>query len=287
MESFNIIDNLLVGREIAKNIGDAWEAVSRPGCLIAKKHNENSSIVKRLLLLPPGGFTSNSAHLLSPHPETRWAKIEIKGGVRQERRGFSILKNCIRFSFYKTRDVPLSYEAPYALIDESHPHYGEQLKSAGEPPFFVVREDGFGFYHALQNQSPYWLLLVLEKQFSESREPNFENALFSLPQTEKENAVKILETIAKHGDGVFRNSPAVLERLNSFSSDKILPGLIEGLNVLETGRHEPCTFFALILQAAKQNPRLAAEQVRSALEKKLAPSYYLEELLKKIEKASA
>ncbi|MFH1056372.1 MAG: hypothetical protein V1717_01080, partial [Candidatus Micrarchaeota archaeon] len=168
------------------------------------------------------------------------------------------------------------------LMDKSHPQYAEQLKSVGEPPFFVVREDGFGFYHMLQNQSKYWLLLVLEKQFSESRKPDFENALSTLHQTEKRELAGLMKTIAKHGDEIFANPPADVEHLNAFPPSKTLPGLIEGLNILETGRHEPCTFFALILQVSKQNPRLAAEQLKNALEKKLAPSYYLEELLKKI-----
>ncbi|MFH1056989.1 MAG: hypothetical protein V1717_04315, partial [Candidatus Micrarchaeota archaeon] len=116
MAAFNILEHGLVKREIATTVGDSWDVVIRPACLIVKRPVEDASVVKRLLLLPPGGFTSTTASLLSPHPEARWAKLEIKGGVRQEGRGFSRLKNCIRFSYYKTCDLSLSYGAPYVLM---------------------------------------------------------------------------------------------------------------------------------------------------------------------------
>ena len=53
---------------------------------------------KRFILLPPSGFTSNSIDELSCHPETRKAKIKIKGAIRPQNTGFIKLKNAIKFA---------------------------------------------------------------------------------------------------------------------------------------------------------------------------------------------
>lgn len=56
------------------------------------------------------------------------------------------------------------------------------------------------------------------------------------------------------------------------------------LYVHDTGRHEACTAFAIILAHSKQTPKVVSEFLQEALEIKSIPDYYAEQLLQKINK---
>ena len=56
------------------------------------------------------------------------------------------------------------------------------------------------------------------------------------------------------------------------------------LNVQETGKHESCTFFGLLLKIAKKEQILVLDEVRKAKQSKTAPYYYLEDLESKLAK---
>ena len=65
---------------------------------------------------------------------------------------------------------------------------------------------------------------------------------------------------------------------------KIVPALIEALNILETGKHEPCTVYAIILKIGRKQPQKTLAFLQEAKKAEEAPKYYLDELIKKIEK---
>ncbi len=56
------------------------EVISRSASYIMKQTNEPGERIKRILLLPPGGYTANSLTETNSHPEARYAKITVKGG---------------------------------------------------------------------------------------------------------------------------------------------------------------------------------------------------------------
>ena len=53
------------------------------------------------------------------------------------------------------------------------------------------------------------------------------------------------------------------------------------LNVLETGKHESCTVYAIILKIGKENVKVI-DFLKEAVKSKTAPKYYLEELIQKL-----
>ncbi len=53
------------------------------------------------------------------------------------------------------------------------------------------------------------------------------------------------------------------------------------LNVLETGKHEPCTVYATILKIGKTDKKVL-NYLEEALRNKTAPEYYLKELITKL-----
>ena len=71
-----------------------------------------------------------------------------------------------------------------------------------------------------------------------------------------------------------------LSKIYNFDVKTITPPLIEMLNVLETGKHEPCTVYALLLKVGRKNNIL--EYLKEAEKNKTAPKYYLEELIVKL-----
>ena len=65
---------------------------------------------------------------------------------------------------------------------------------------------------------------------------------------------------------------------------KRIPALIELLNKPEGGKHEQCTVYAVILKAAKQDPKTALALIQKAITQHAAQPYYLNELANKIKK---
>src|SRR3989338_5148136 len=145
-------------KTILKNLflSQKTEFIRRPAALIIRLKNEPENKIFRVILLPPGGFTANKLIETTPHPEARKAKIEIKGGVKPNKSGFSLLKNIIKFQYYTVRNIKITGDEPYPKTGGQN--YQEEIKSSKQK-FFVVKEDGTGFYHSLINISEEWLLL--------------------------------------------------------------------------------------------------------------------------------
>jgi len=82
------------------------------------------------------------------------------------------------------------------------------------------------------------------------------------------------------GDTIFEKETKLIEEVCNFNVDTITPPLIEMLNVLETGKHEPCTVYAILLKVGRKNNII--EYLKEAVKSKTAPKYYLEELIQKL-----
>jgi hypothetical protein len=280
------MDSFLVKQTIKKLFGsNSIEIISRPASYVIKLQKESDNLVKRIILLPPKGFTSNKVDETSPHPEVRKAKITIKGGVRSGKQGFDLLKYALKFAYYTSRDIKVEDNYPYAKIDIKNPLFKEELKSSRDK-LFVVKENGEGFYHNLINNSSSWILIVLEKELRLQKNPNIYAKIENLAKKKQNIILESIADIKKDGDEIFSKKHDLIKSLTDLPTEETLPALIEALNIQETGKHEQCTVYALILKFARKNPKFVLNCLNMALEKKEAQSYYLEELIKKTKAVS-
>ncbi len=113
---------------------------------------------------------------------------------------------------------------------------------------------------------------------------DIESKMSNLKNEEKKLARAYFKKVEENGDDLFEKDPSVVEKVVKLSPEKSLPVLIEGLNILETGRHEPCTVFATILKIGKKNRKITVKYLQDALTSQTAPNYYLTELVQKLEK---
>ena len=102
-----------------------------------------------------------------------------------------------------------------------------------------------------------------------------------LEKNKQEIILKLIEKIKQNGDKIFETDKSLIQDVLNLSTEEAIPALIEILNINETGKHEPCTAFAMILKFAKKEPQIALKLLNEALIKKQAPQYYLNELIEK------
>lgn len=257
--------------------GKETEIIIRPASFIIRLKHESEDKVFRIIFLPPNGFTANETDETSPHPEVRKAKIEIKGGVRPNKTGFNILKDVIKFQYYTKRNIKITEDDPYPKINEQD--YKEEIKSSKDK-FFVVQEDGIGFYHSLVNLTDEWVLLILDKELRLQKNPNLQSLISNLDKNQQKIIILLYEKILLYGDEIFGKEDELIQKICNFDVEIITPSLIEMLNVLETGKHEPCTVYAILLKVGRKNNII--EYLKEAVKNKTAPKYYLEELIQKL-----
>lgn len=284
---FEELRNHYIVQRTIKSLFDAreLEIVERPASYIIKQVNEIGDRVFRLIVLPPLGYTTNSINMANSHPEARWAKINIKGGVREGKAGYSQIKNAIKFIYYTKRQIQTVSNEPNVEINASNLFYREIIKSSKET-FFVVRENGEGFFHNLINLSNDWIVLVLEKFLSQRREIDFGSAISALSLKQRIVFQSFFQSINELGDEIFKKEPELINQITSIEVDIILPLLIECLNISETGKHEPCSIFAVLLKVARGEPQTTLNYLQIARLNKYAPIYYLDQLILKINKFS-
>lgn len=273
-----IIDSPIV-KATLKSIfdGEATETIIRPASFIIRLKNEPEDKVIRIIFLPPNGFTANKIDETSPHPEVRKAKIEIKGGVKPNKTGFNPLKDAIKVQYYTKRNIKITEDEPYPKINEQD--YKEKIKSSKEK-FFVVQENGIGFYHSLVNLTNEWVLLILEKELRLQKNPDLKSLIYNLDKNQQKIITLLYEKILLYGDELFEKETELIQKVCNFDVNIIAPPLIEMLNVLETGKHEPCTVYGLLLKVGRKNNII--EYLKKAIKSKTAPKYYLEEMIKKL-----
>jgi|SRR3989344_366651 len=280
--SLNVIVNAPIVRTTIQNIFGAQktEIVERPASFIIRLKQEPEESVLRIILLPPHGFTANHAGETNPHPEARSARIEIKGGVKPHNTRFSLVKKAVRYQYYTLRNVKLIEDEPYPKINREH--YQELTKSSKDK-FFVVQEDGVGFYHSLVNLSSEWILLILKKELKFQRIVNLEPILHKVDKKQQEVMKELYEKILSLGDALFEREKDLIKEVCSGKVSEIIPALLEMLNVTETGKHEACTVYAIILKIGKKD-KMVLNYLKEAQDNKIAPKYYVEELIGKLSK---
>lgn len=266
----NIINNLFKKQEI--------ELIERPASFIIRLKCEPDDKIFRIILLPPYGFSGNSINETNPHPEARKATIQIKGGIRPKKTGFSFLKSVLKYQFYTIRDVKITEDEPYPKIGGLN--YKEEIKSSRQR-FFVVRENGIGFYHSLVNISNEWILLILKKELRLQKAVNLAPLLERFDKNQQKTVSTFYENVLQYGDEIFERETELIQLICNFDLNKLVPILIEMLNVLETGKHEACTIYAIILKIGKRDKRVI-DYLKEAIKNQTAPKYYLEELINKL-----
>lgn len=254
------------------------ELIERPASYILKLKHESEDKIFRIILLPPKGFTGNTIDETNPHPEARKAKIEIKGGIRPDKIGFNFIKNILKYQYYTVRNVKINQDEPYPKINGQN--YKEDTLSSRRK-LFVVKENGMGFYHSLVNMSNEWLLLILEKELRLQKIVKLEPLFDKLDKNQQKSIVTFYEKVLQHGDGIFKKESDIVKTVCNFEISKIIPILIEMLNVLDAGKHEACTVYAIILKLGKKNKEVI-NYLKEALKNESAPKYYLTELINKL-----
>lgn len=281
-----IIESPLLKKTIKQFLPKEYEVVERPASFSIRLRKENSETIERIILLPPKGFTADKISLLSPHPEARNAKIRILGKIKPQNKGFAPVNKEIQFVYSLLREAPTEEDSSYSnYFKFSNEYYGTQLKS-WKNWFYVVKESGWGNFHNLINVSNNWVVLLLEKKLLDKKKINIEKFLKQLPVSKAKRLKDILKQIEINGDKVFQDK-LLVKNLLKLDHAILVPILIRMLNFKETGKHEPCTFFAILLKIIKTNKKLVLEEVNKGLKSRVAPYYYLQDLKKKIDKINS
>lgn len=269
---------------VAEYLGEGeLSLTNRKSCYFVRKIDENvlpenKLLIVRLLLLPPGGFTGIRRNILSVHPEARTVKLRILGAIAPEKRGYKPLIREIEFMYAPIRQVPTSAELPYAYYSDEYCR--KELKS-WRSWFYAVKEDGWGNFHSLVNLSGEWAVIVVEKELIDHKPIKIANFLNELDNQKARHLQHLLQMIQLQGDAFF-TKPQQIEEILSFPPSILVPILIRLLNVPETGKHEPCTYFGLLLKLSKQRRSLVMAEVQQAISLQVAPSYYLHDLKRKL-----
>ena len=256
--------------------GEPYDVAERPGAYVLSLQKEPSDRCKRIIVLKPRGFTSNSPDELSSHPEAMEATVEIKGAARTANRGYFPIKNCVEFVFCDKDGAETKPYYPYASADGAF----RELKTS-RTRFKVVKRNYYGFYHNLVNLSDEWLVLILSKKLNLSKQVDC--SLIDGTEKEQRDALyAFADGVKKKGDEIFKSDPDIIRRIYSMDPHASIPALITLLNVEERGRHEQCTVFAIILKIARKHPALALRLLKKAVGDETAQPYYLHELVKKV-----
>ena len=267
-------------------VGDDYDVIKRPAACSFRSKDEAARDINRLILLPPHGYTADSISQMNSHDEVERATIEIKGGIRQGKNGFSKLKDCLLFAAHNDKRDVSTLNKPYvtySIDSNDDSNLVTALHSAGQPPFSVVKSNGYGFYHNLVNTSNDWLMLKLHKRTRPMKEVDLRPHLNRISKPNAEILKQFYQGIVLYGDAVFTKMPNVVNALIKMPTKQALPALGEMLYAYETGRHEACTAFAMILQLSKKDPEIVSNFLHNTLAAETIPSYYANQLVYKIE----
>lgn len=260
--------------------GEAYRIIKRKSSYIIRLKNEPIDSVKRMIILPPNGSTAGEYSGLladhekfSPHPETLEASLIIKGGVAPGRLGYRKIDRAVKFSYFTKRDVDFKEDSAKA-----------EFKSSHIPAFKVVKPNGYGFWHNIQDLSNEWVLLVLEKKLKASNPVNIDKLLQELQPKQRAEIQSLISKIADQGDHIFESKVNPLDDLSDIDVKYVARALISALNLPEHANHEPCTAVALLLKLAKDNKQVVLQECQKALAENSAPVFYLDDIINKLRK---
>ena len=256
--------------------GEPYDVIERPGSYVVSLKKEPGDRCKRIIVLKPKGFTSNSPDELSSHPEAEEATIEIKGAARTANKGYFPIKNCVEFVYCDKDYAETQPDYPYASAFGAF----RKLKTS-RTRFKVVKRNYYGFYHNLINLTDEWLVLVLNKKLNLAKQVDY-SLIAGTEKKERDALYALEEGVKRGGDGIFKSDQGTVRRVCSIDPHVSLPALVTLLNVEEKGMHEQCTIFAIILKIARKYPALALRFLKKAEDDKAAQPYYLRELIKKV-----
>ena len=267
-----------------KVCGEEPVVVRRPTTNVVKREEETDRQVDRLIVLPPKGHTANRINQTNSYAEVERATIQVHGAVRSGKRGFSKVKDCLLRVSFNEASLVSRLEKPYIEfdLDDPNPSFEKMIHSSGEAPFHVVKPDGMGVYHSLINLKDEWLVLELHKVLRPRREPVLEPFLHGMPRKQADLLREVHAGIVEFGDELFAQRPDLIEAVMALPPATTLPALGELLHVRDTGRHEACTAFALILRMGKTHRLPTTEYLWKAREAEAIPAYYADQLLAKI-----
>jgi len=216
--------------------------------------------------------------LLNPHPEARTAKTFIYGTIEPSKKGYKPVVRGIELRYSKIRNFPTQLQTPYAIYKS---RLCDKVRKSWKNWFYVVKENGWGNFHSLVNLTSTWVVLVIEKQLLDQKPIRIGELLKNLTKKQANTLQKDLQFITSNGDEVFTH-PAIIQRIVKLPLSVITPILVQMLNVQETGKHQNCTFFALLLKLAHRDRVYVRDVIKDAHTRKTAPHYYLADLQKKM-----
>lgn len=274
---------------IERVCGPDWILITRPAAYAVKMPEEDERDINRLIILPPRGYTSNKINQTNCFHNVESATIEIMGAVKEDKRAFSVLKNCLLNVSYNEMETFSGLDRPYLEFNIEDQDSGFLYKrySAGEPPFHVVKVDGTGFYHTLINLSDEWLVLRLHKVLREEKFVNLEPHLQNIQDTFAHSLRQLHTEIIEVGDELFDVNKTLVSQIMRMPPDISLPALGEMLYVRDTGRHETCTAFGLILKIGQRQPDVTLDYLKKAVAARAIPSYFGRQLIHKTERKQA
>lgn len=275
---------------IGHKLGDDVEVIERHASFSLASKNEDERQVKRIILLPPHGYTANTPEQMNAHDEVESATIEVKGAIREGKNGLSRLKDCLLLAALPENGAVSDLDVPYLTYDisgDDNPDLILEKHSAGEAPFHVVRKDGFGFYHNLVNLTNDWLVLELNKTVRPMKPVNLAPHIENVPEETANLLKRIHQNIILYGDELFNKAPNLVTQIEKLPASDVLPALGEMLYAHETGKHEACTAFGMILKMAKHNQEETLNYLNTVLKAQSVPPYYARQLVEKIERKHA
>lgn len=289
MDIQDILQKNYIQDLIINTCGEDTDLITRQNFYGVRNSVEKDRDIFRVLILPPKGFTANEINQMNSHDEADFATIEIKGAVRSDRSGFSKIKDCLLVASKSENGAVSELTQPYLTFDleENNQNTLTLTKhSAGTAPFYVVKNDGFGFYHNLINLTDDWLVLKLHKALRPQRGVDLE-PFFKIMQNEQADILKNLySALRKYGDNIFKHEMKIVNAVMNLSPKDNLPALGEMLYIHDSGMHEACTVFGIILKISNHRPQEVLNFLHDALKNEKIPSYYAHQLINKIEKKS-
>lgn len=285
------IDNILktdfVSSLIQEVCGSKTELITRPSCFFVKKPDalEDERDINRVIILPPKGFTANEINQTNCFYSVESAKIEVLGAAREGKSAFSKLKQSLLVVSRHKKDTVSDLNKPYLIFDfnSSNNDFISETYDAGTPPFHVVKPDGTGFYHTLINLTDEWLVLRLHKVLRPQRSVNLTPFLKDMQDGQADILKNLYKAIIVHGDKIFKEEAKLIQSVMNISPQDSLPAIGEMLYIRDTGKHETCSSFALILKISHRHPKQALNYLYKAEKEAVIPSYFANQLMSKIQ----
>ncbi len=262
------------------------QIIRRPACFFIKKPMEDERDINRLIILPPHGHTSNKINQTNCFEGVERATVKFKGAVREGKHGFSKMQKGLLQVSFNQESLVSNLDRPYIEYDLSNndPKLETKNHTSHTSSFHVVKEDGTGFYHTLVNTRDDWLVLELHKVLRPQKTANIESKLDGVQNKFADVLKETGQVISDIGDRFFSDRHDLVEAVLDIPHSISLPALGEMLYIRDTGKHETCTAFGMILKIAQDHPEQTLAYLNRVKKEQAIPTYFAKQLIEKIEK---